>query len=318
MTNGCFDTIVLGAGLGGLRRSLEQRRDAPGERVVVVDAAARPGGGVRTQRSNGYVCELGPFAFARDEVIPLLELLARPPALVECASDARTGQVFDGRMRRTTAVEPVPVSFRTGTEELVQACRRELAGELRLGRAATAIRAVDRGFEVDLDGEAPATLRAERVHVCLPPAAAGRLLAPFERALGAAADRVAGEPRAFAFLGLDADRARDLQGYGLVAADDLDAAAAEIIFCTNVFPHRALAGHALARVEIGDARVLAGDDDAVLAAAGAELDRWTGAAHRVRFTKLHRFTAAAADGALAECRVRLRGLAARLPGLAIG
>ncbi|MEO6594820.1 MAG: hypothetical protein ABIP94_08720, partial [Planctomycetota bacterium] len=90
---------------------------------------------------------------------------------------------------------------------------------------------------------------------------------------------------------------------------------AEVIFCTQVFAGRALPGRFLVRCELSGPA--AGDDAHLLAVAEAELRRWTGARCAFPFTKLHRFGAEEQSAALVECRVRLAGLAARAPGLAM-
>ncbi|MFO0279249.1 MAG: NAD(P)-binding protein, partial [Planctomycetota bacterium] len=58
-----FDALVLGAGGRGLAAALRLRAAAAAStavppRLLVVDAAPAPGGSIRTQRTNGYVCEL--------------------------------------------------------------------------------------------------------------------------------------------------------------------------------------------------------------------------------------------------------------------
>jgi protoporphyrinogen oxidase len=308
------DVLVIGAGMSGLAAALRLLRDQPAKRLAVIDSAPQPGGNTRTQRSNGFLCELGPFAFARAEIEPMLELLRHPPAVVEPLPSASHGHVFLGDRLESTAVDPVPVSFRTGAEELVQACRRELGTLLRLGRAATRIEPSGEGFVVTLGGEAPTPVAARRLVLAVPVAAACGLFARFDPALADTAGRVQIEPRGFAFFGGSAHEAAELRGYGIVPADHLDTPLAEVIFCTEVFPGRALPGRFLVRCELVGAS-LARDDTAALTTAEAELRRWTGLEAHLGFTKLHRFATEAQDGAFVECRARLQGLSARLRGL---
>ena len=74
-----YERIVAGAGRRGLTAALRCRREQPSASLLVVEGAPWPGGSLRTQRTNGYVCELGAFAFAAQELAPLLALLPRAP-----------------------------------------------------------------------------------------------------------------------------------------------------------------------------------------------------------------------------------------------
>lgn len=308
-----FDQLVVGAGSRGLLAVLTARRADPDAAVVVLEALPQPGGSTRTQRSNGFGCELGAFAYGREELAPLLELLAQPPVPIEALASARTGWSWDGTALAPVEVTAVPWSFRSGNEELAQACRRELGPALRLGRAAVAVRALAEGFEVDLAGEVPTTLHARKLHLNTPTDVAARLLGALDPGL-VAAERIRREPRGFVFLGGYQRDLPELTGYGVLPVEGADHLLAEAIFCSHVFPGRALPGQLLVRLEV-HGPALDGDDAAVLQAALTELRRWTGCGDRFGFTKVHRFTEEAGDGALVECRTRLRGLAARVPGL---
>ncbi|HEX6812233.1 MAG TPA: FAD-dependent oxidoreductase [Planctomycetota bacterium] len=308
------DVLVIGAGLRGLAAGLRVLREQPDERLAVVEKAPQPGGNTRTQRSNGFLCELGAYGFARADVEPMRALLRQAPAVVEALPSAGTGLVFLGDRLEPVAVDPVPVSFRTGAEELVQACRRELGPRLHLGRAATHIEPGREGFVVTLGGEVPTPIAARRIVLALPVAEACHLLERFDHALAAAAGRLQLEPRGFAFFGGSTNEAPELRGYGVVPGDHVDTPVAEVIYCTEVFPGRALPGRFLVRCELVGA-ALARDDAAALATAEAELRRWTGVSAHFGFTKLHRFTVEVQDGAFVECRARVQQFAARLPGL---
>ena len=311
-----FDEVVVGAGCRGLAAALRARRERPAASLLLVEAEPRPGGDVQTQRSNGFVCELGPFAFHRDEVEPLLALLPQPPKVVDLLPAAWRGSLFDGTGLREVAVEPRPISFASGNEELVQACRRELGANVRLGRKVAAVRPAGTEWDVELGGEAPTHVACGRLTLAVPTAAAAVLLGGLDRALPACAERLLTEQRAFVFLGGNETDAPELRGYGIVPTEGLSSVLAEAIFCTQAFAARALPGRFLVRCElVGEA--LAADDGAALAAAAAELRRWTGTNARFGFTKLHRFAADAEDGARVECCVRLQGLAQRAPGLTI-
>jgi protoporphyrinogen oxidase len=311
-----FDLAVLGAGLRGLHAALRERRARPDARIAVLDAAPQPGGSVRTQRTNGFVCELGPFAFGADELRPHLELLAHAPPPVAALASAANGWLWTGGERRAIPVDAPPLTFRSGNEELVQAYRRELGDALRLGRSVVAIDrdapgTADGAFTVGLGGEVPAVVRARELAVALPAPAAATLLGRFDPALAAAAARVTAAPMAMAFFGGSASEAAELTGYGIVPATP--GTVREAIFCSQVFAGRALPGRFLARVELA----ASGDVAADLAAAERELRIWTGTRAEFGLRKLHPFAAVSPDGASVEVDARLRELGDRVPGLRV-
>jgi protoporphyrinogen oxidase len=245
-----FDVLVLGAGLRGLRAALATRRTTPAAQLLVVERAPQPGGSVRTTRTNGFVCEHGPIGFWRDELDATLALLQHAPTPLAALPTSHTGFVFDGE-RHPIDVAELPWSFRTGNEELVQACRRELGGTLRLGRAVTAITAATGdGFRVALAGDPPGEAHARELAVALPLDVAANLLGAFDPALPDVAARLRRERRALVWLGGDASTMPEAQGYGLVPAQGLESPLLEVVFCTQVFASRALAGRTLVRCEV--------------------------------------------------------------------
>lgn len=305
--------LVAGAGLRGLLRALTARRDTPTDSLLVVDALPEPGGTLHSQRTNGFTCELGAFAFSRDEVAPLLARLPRPPALVPCLPSAHQGWSWDGERLSPVPVEPAPCAFRTGNEELVQACRRELAPVLRLGRPITSLRPTDGGWSIGLGGQVPATLQATRLHLALPVPVAATLLADLDPALAHLVPRLRYAERAFVFFGAWERDVPELSGYGVLPAAGVGSPVGEAIFCTQVFAARALPGMALVRVEL---EVPPEADDAAIAAlAERELCHWTGCRPGFALRKVHRFRAPLVDAVHVEAAARLGGLAARAPGL---
>ena len=314
-----FDHVVLGAGLRGLAAALAHRRERPEASLLVIDAAPHAGGSVRTQRSNGFVCELGPFAFARGEIAPLLAALDRPPPLVEPLPEGRRGWRFDGGAPTEGAGDPLPVSFASGTEELPQACRRELGAALRLGRTAAALRPTAAGWEIELGGEAATCIDAARVTLALPATASARLLGAFDRELPNVAARVGAEPRAFVFVGGHGGAWRELRGHGVLPTEAVDTPVAELLFCTQVFARRALSGRTLVRAEVAAADA---GDAALVPLVLATLQAWTGVglaapSSNVAFSKVHRFAVDADPGAAVELQTRLGAVAARCTGLAL-
>lgn len=308
-----FERLVLGAGRRGLLAALA----APKEGLLVVDATFQPGGRMRTTRTNGYVCEHGPFAFRDEELAPWRALLPRAPTPIPALPDAASGFVFDGQLR-PTALEATPWAFRTGNEELVQAARHALPNTLRLGRTVTRLElsgGATVGFVVGLGGEVPGTVRGREVVMALPTPVAARLLGPFDPRLAEVGERLRRQARAMVWLGGDEATFPEAVGYGIVPGPDLASPLAEVIFCSRVFPARALPGRFLARCEV----VLddGSDDAAALAIAERELRAWTGTRAVFALRKVERFAVDADDGALVECRVRMRDVAQRVRGLVL-
>lgn len=310
-----FDVVVAGGGWRGLAAALRVRRAQPEARLLVVEAAAQPGGSVRTQRTNGFLCELGPFAFTEAEIAGLAGLLERPPAPIPCLPGARNGWLFTGLGLEPLAVDPLPWSYRTGCEDLIQACRRELGGALRLGRPVTTIDRAEQ-FLVTLGGEVPGELLARELVVALPEPAAGRALGRFDPALAAVADRMTQTAGARVFFAGQQGDAPAATGYGIVPDATVGSALRELIFCSEVFPGRALAGRFLWRAELGALPPTATDEDC-LRLAETEVRRWTNCAASLGLHKVHHFAEPTHDGALVECRIRLRDLPQRVPGLSI-
>lgn len=309
-----FDVLVLGAGLRGLRAALATRRTTPAAQLLVVDRAPQPGGSVRTVRTNGFVCEHGPIGFWRDELDATLALLQHAPTPLAALPAARSGFVFDGE-RRPIDVTELPWSFRTGNEELVQACRRELGATLRLGRAVTAITAgAGGGFRVALAGDPPGEVHARELVVALPLDVTASLLGAFDPALPEVGARLPRQARALVWLGTDAAAMPEAQGYGLVPAADFASPLLEVVFCTQVFAGRALPGRTLVRCEV--ARPDGADEAAAIAIAERELRHWTGTQATFGLQKATPFVHVDdGDAAAIECRARLRDLAVRVPGL---
>jgi oxygen-dependent protoporphyrinogen oxidase len=65
MQPGKFDTIIIGAGIGGL--SLAYRLAERGRRVMIAEKQDHPGGVVRTETRDGFLLEKGPNSFSSGE-----------------------------------------------------------------------------------------------------------------------------------------------------------------------------------------------------------------------------------------------------------
>tara|TARA_R110002096_G_scaffold157180_4_gene322043 strand:- start:1753 stop:2721 length:969 start_codon:yes stop_codon:yes gene_type:complete len=312
-----FDVIVVGAGLRGLHHALRTRTDKPEARILVVDAQPWPGNDIRTQRSNGFTCELGPFAFTSEELVPLLELLSKPPRILASNEEAKTGWLFDGEKLRPLRVEPEPCSFPTGCEDMVQAYRRELDPCLRLGRAVTAVQPAEHGgFVLTLGGEVPTDLKTNAIVLATSPTSSARILGGLEPELPHIAEQEQREQRAFVWFGCLSKDAPELHGYGVLPHKQIDSPMSEAIFCTQVFAHRAMPDRCLVRTELTMAE-LPDDDAEVTRIAEEELRRWTGTKAPFGFTKVHRFTTPSHDGCQVECRTRVEEIAQRVPGISL-
>ena len=68
-----FDAIVVGAGISGLTTALLLQR--AGKRVLLLEAATRVGGAIRSERRDGWLIEAGPNSTL--ETTPLLTELIR-------------------------------------------------------------------------------------------------------------------------------------------------------------------------------------------------------------------------------------------------
>lgn len=315
MTN--FDVIVVGAGLRGLHHALRTRMDSPAKKVLLVEAQPWPGDDVRTQRSNGFTCELGTFAFTRDELEPLLKPLSKPPRILASNEGAKTGWLFDGEHRRALRVEPEPCSFPTGCEDIVQAYRRELGSDLRLGRPVTQVQPkADGGFAVTLGGEVPTNLHAKELVLATSATASARMLGPIEPELPQIAEQQQHEQRAFVWFGGLSKDTPELHGYGMLPHERVDSPITEIIFCTEVFANRAMPDRCLARVEVAMTE-LPENDVEVTDITETELRRWTLTKAPFGFTKVHRFNTTVHDGCQVECLTRIDEIAKRVPGISI-
>lgn len=309
--NPTVDRLVVGAGCRGLATALELLRS--GVEVLAVEAMPEPGGSTRTRRSEGYLCELGPAAMARADLVALLEPLRARPPIAE--SIATTGFAHNGRLLQPVAVAGEPAAPLAGFEAVIMAYRRELGARLRLGRRVEALRPARTGFEALLGGEVPGRFQAAEVDLCVGLDEAARLLAPFDAELMALQPRLRTEPRAFVFLGALAADVPHWRNYGILL-EGADEPVLEVLFPCNAFAGRARPGKALARLECRGS-LLELDDDGLAAAAAARLQQITGRGAPIRFQRVHRFTAAIHDPVRTEVQVRLSGLALRVPGLSL-
>ena len=309
------DVLVIGGGLRGMHATLRARNVRPKAAVRCLEARAAPGDDVCSQLSDGHICELGPFAFRREEVERWLEPLTYTPRVVPASDRASTGWLFDGAARSPIDAASAPYSFLSGCAEIVQAYRCELGADLSLQSPVTAIAPLPQGgFCVELGVATPSTLTTAELVLAIAPVEAAKLLASFEPELPQVAARATESERAFVYFGGPAARAPELSGYGVLPHPDLESCLAELIFCAEVFDHCAPPGRFLIRAEVA-ASSLTEDDRVLAATAEAEVRRWTETRAPFDFAKVHRFRTIEPCGDVTECRTRVDEISRRAHGM---
>ena len=207
------------------------------------------------------------------------------------------------------------VTCRGGLEDLLVAFHRELGPALRLGREVTSIEPADEGVVARLGGESPGSVHAHRLVLATPLEESARLLAPADARLGVALEALRWTPVARVHLGwwtseLDATPT----GYGIAVEDEGCEGVREVLWCSNQFPGRSIAGRFLARVDVVGAPAT-GDDDEVERVARAFLAAHADVHRQPVFRRVHCTSELRADGAAAELAVRVREAASRWSGL---
>lgn len=143
---------VVGGGLAGLAASLDLAE--AGAEVVVLEAADRFGGQIRTTRERGFLIEEGVDGFAPDQ--PTLRGLLRDLRLEDdiVVPEDLPSLVLElpGALREDTArIRTVPpMTLRGGMASVVQALVRRLErkADLRIGNAAVAVTRTRPGWTV--------------------------------------------------------------------------------------------------------------------------------------------------------------------------
>jgi protoporphyrinogen/coproporphyrinogen III oxidase len=99
--------VVVGGGIAGLATARALRAQCPGADIVVLEAGDRPGGNVRSERIDGYLCEAGPDGFldSAPATLAFVEELGLAAQLLPSRDQARRRFVF----RRDRLIE-VPLS----------------------------------------------------------------------------------------------------------------------------------------------------------------------------------------------------------------
>jgi protoporphyrinogen/coproporphyrinogen III oxidase len=217
------------------------------------------------------------------------------------------------------------VSFQTGMAELVEALKsrlRSLGAELRAGQAVATIRAVERGYEVVLDGGA-GMLPAVAVIVATPAPVTAVLIRPLCPVASTALAEIEHASTATVSLAYRADDVgTPPAGYGFVVPRGEGRHLLAGTWGSGKWPGRAPAGQVLVRGYVGGIgreAVLDADDDGLVQLVRAELGALAGIRGTPVHTEVHRYPAGMPQytvGHLARV-ARIRDALAACPGLAV-
>ena len=99
--------VVVGAGIAGLATARAVRHEVPDAEVIVLESSDRPGGNVRTERIDGYLCEAGPDGFLDNApaTLAFVEEIGLTASLLSSADAARRRFIF-----RDERLHEVPLS----------------------------------------------------------------------------------------------------------------------------------------------------------------------------------------------------------------
>ena len=118
--------MIIGGGPAGLAAAMWQSHCSPPPRLLVLEAGARPGGWVRSERRDGYLCEHGPQAIrSTPQFSQIVAKLGLEDELVAASPEASTRWL--GRRGKLRAVPTKPLAM-LGTGLL------SLSGKFRLLR----------------------------------------------------------------------------------------------------------------------------------------------------------------------------------------
>jgi protoporphyrinogen/coproporphyrinogen III oxidase len=295
-----------------------------------------------------FIRRLGPEAYAR-VVEPLLagihagdatrlSLSATFPRFVEMERDhgglVRAALVGVAprllRRKENGPVGPVPagrtpfVSFRTGMAELIEALEarlRSLGVELRTGQGGATIRAVNRGYEVVLDGGA--ALPAAAVILATPAPVTATLIRPLCPMAATTLEEIEHASTATVSLAYRTDDVgTPPAGYGFVVPRDEGRHLLAGTWGSGKWPGRTPAGQVLARGYVGGVGregVLDADDDGLVHLVRAELGALAGIRGAPVHSEVHRYPAGMPQYTVGHLgRVaRIRRALSACPGLVV-
>ena len=227
-------------------------------------------------------------------------------------------------------IGPVPpgrtpfVSFQTGMAELIEALEARLRSfnvDLRAGQAVATIRAVERGYEVVVDGGA--ALQAAAVILATPAPVTAVLVRPLCPVAATTLEEIEHASTATVSLAYPADDVgTPPAGYGFVVPRGEGRHLLAGTWGSGKWPGRAPAGQVLVRGYVGGIGregVLEADDDGLVHLVRAELGALAGIRGTPVHTEVHRYPAGMPQytvGHLARV-ARIRNALAACPGLAV-
>lgn len=88
--------VITGAGISGLAIAHALRREAPHTEIVVLEGADRPGGNIRSEVVDGYLCERGADGFldSAPDTLALIEAIGLGPRVMRSRDAARRRFIF--------------------------------------------------------------------------------------------------------------------------------------------------------------------------------------------------------------------------------
>lgn len=100
--------VIVGGGIAGLSIARAVRAETPGADVVVLERADRPGGYVRSERIDGYLCENGPDGFLDNApaTLALAADLGLSSRILPSRDEARRRFIFRGSRLHEVPMSP--------------------------------------------------------------------------------------------------------------------------------------------------------------------------------------------------------------------
>ncbi len=235
-------------------------------------------------------------------------------AMVKMARQKKAERKAGKQVSSAAGPGGVLTSFVDGIQALTDATARRLNGTVRTGAAVAGLRALDGGWEVELDDGGK--LSVEVVISAAPAYVLGELLRPLDRHL---AELVLGIPYASMNViccGYQRERiARDLDGFGYLIPRREGCRILGTLWDSSIFPRRAPEGHVLLRSMMGGATNPGASqlsDAEVLSLTLADLGKIMGITAKPDFVRIFRHPQAIPQYLSGHAR-RLAAIDERLP-----
>jgi len=227
------------------------------------------------------------------------------------------GALRSRRMAAAMGPTTVLTSMEGGLGGLGRALARALGERVWLGSPALSLQ--DRGGTWSV-ATPRGTLEAPRVVLAVPTFEAAKLLRPLDAELAEALDAFPYTGVAVVHLGFRPPLAPDPEGFGFLVPSGERRDILGVLYASSAFPFRAPGGGTLLTVLLGGAHrpdLLARDDNALVAAARAELRALLGVEREPTLTEVFRWPRAIPQYEVGHARrlERVEALAARRPGL---